>query len=269
MRAAEIYEAYHAVLSSVRAFAHARNIKEVLACPTATEFEFSPERTYFLGDPREPDLVLPASNTLQKQVACRLLGSVFCIAPCFRREPPNRSPRTTLHVFHQIEVELSGGDAATARDTALSMLRYISSGFPAANRCERQLGRIAVIDVLKSELPPSYEKYDDWLVRRFDQTSAAWVLHLPQNPRFQVNRHVEGTGLADTFELLLPDGYGEILSGGSRNPNTISRSWERAGQDPSVAPSPSSGFGIGLERLVAWLVGCRDLSDLRLPHFDA
>jgi asparaginyl-tRNA synthetase len=268
-RAAEIYKAYHAVLASVRAFASARKIQETLACPTATEFEFSPERTYFLGDPREPDLVLPASNTLQKQVACGLLGSIFCIAPCFRREPPDRSPRTTLHVFHQIEVELSGADAATAQATALSLLRYVAGGFPSRDRCQRQLAHVAAIDLLRADVPPSYDTYDDWLARHHDPTSAAWVLHLPRNPRLAVNRPVPGTGLTETFELLLPDGYGEILSGGARDPDTARRSWERAGQDTFQQIRPSSGFGIGLERLVAWLMGCRDLTQIRLPHFDA
>ena len=78
-----------------------------------------------------------------------------------------------------------------------------------------------------------------------------------------------GTNLAEAFELLLPDEYGEILSGGARDPGTARRLWQRAGQDPSLGPKPSSGFGIGLERLVAWLMGCRDLSEIRLPHFNA
>jgi asparaginyl-tRNA synthetase len=269
-RTADIYKAYHAVLSSVRAFAGARMIVEILPCPTASEFEFSPERTYFIGDPQDPDLVLPASNTLQKQVACGLLGSIFCVAPCFRREPPDRSPQTTLHVFHQIEVELSGADAATARALALSLLRYVAADFPSAGRCQKQLSHIGVIDLLRQTgAPPSFETYDQWLARHYDPTSAAWVMHLPQNPHLAINRPVAGTNLAEAFELLLPDGYGEILSGGARDPDTAGRLWQGAGQDPSLGPKPSSGFGIGLERLVAWLMGCRDLTEIRLPHFGA
>jgi asparaginyl-tRNA synthetase len=265
MRATEIYDAYHAVLTSVRSFARGHGMREILPSPTATVFEFSPDRTYFLGDSQRPELMLPASNTLQKQVACGLLGSVFCIAPCFRREPPDRS---TLPIFHQIEIELGEADEQSARAVALSLLHHVASDFPGTGRTEH-LTSPAVIDLLDMDTPPRYDDYDDWLAREVDDGSAVWVLHLPDNPHLAVNRRIGETGLTETFEFLLPEGFGEILSGGSRDPDMTRRLWTRAGQDPTDPPAPSSGFGVGLERLVAWLVDCRDLSEIRLPHFDA
>ncbi|SDG63388.1 aspartate-ammonia ligase [Pseudonocardia oroxyli] len=237
-------------------------VTEVPPAPLASSFEFVPERSYFVGGAEEPDLLLPASNTLQKQVACGLIGSVYCVAPCYRREPPERSATSALHTFHQIEVELQGADAAAARDTALALLGEISAQF-----CGRDLGTVATLDLLDLAVPPTHDTYDKWLAETVDPAVATWVLHLPQNPFFVVNSAVPGTHLSETFELLLPDGFGEVLSGGHRDPGTAADLWRRAGQSPSATPPPSSGFGIGVERLVAWLLRQRDLRDVVLPHW--
>lgn len=171
---------------------------------------------------------------------------------------------TSLHVFHQIEVELHEADTVTAQDTALALLRHIASAFP--DRGERALERIDVHDLPTLSNPPSNSTYDTWLERTIDPEIATWALHLPQNPLFVVNRGVGQTHLAETFEFLLPDGFGEVLSGGLRDRRTSQELWRRAGQDANPGPSVTSGLGIGLERLVAWLLECRDLDEVILAH---
>lgn len=269
MNLIDIYDTYDSVLSAVRSFGRSHGLREIMPDPTAPAFEFVPARTYFVGDEDDPALVLPASNTLQKQVACGVLGSVFCIAPCFRREAPESRPRWSLDVFHQIEVEIRDADEGVARETALSLLRHIASAFPERGPPVRAaLDDVATIDLRSIPDPPSYEAYDDWLDEHLDPAAATWVLHLPQNPLLPINRSVDGTRLSETFELILPDGYGEILSGGARDPSTAKSMWRRASLDDSFDVS-TSGFGIGLERLVARLLESRDLAVIRPPHFTA
>jgi asparaginyl-tRNA synthetase len=81
----------------------------------------------------------------------------------------------------------------------------------------------------------------------------------------------KGRGLA--ADLLAPEGFGEISSGGEREDdiNSIKRKMEKEGLNPEsygwyldlrkYGSVPHGGFGLGIERLVRWMVNADDIKD--------
>ena len=70
-----------------------------------------------------------------------------------------------------------------------------------------------------------------------------------------------------SMDLLAPEGYGEIIGGGQREESieVLLKKINEHGLDPKVfdwyldlrryGSSPSAGFGLGIERLTAWICG--------------
>jgi len=73
------------------------------------------------------------------------------------------------------------------------------------------------------------------------------------------------------MDLILPDGFGEVISGGEREYqyDRVVKRLKESGDDPekykwylemlkSGIP-PSAGFGIGVERLTKWICGLKTI----------
>ena len=81
----------------------------------------------------------------------------------------------------------------------------------------------------------------------------------------------EGIGLA--ADVLAPSGFGEIISGGLREENitSITKRIEKEGLDPHAykwylelrkyGSVPHGGFGLGIERLMRWIINLEDIKD--------
>jgi asparaginyl-tRNA synthetase len=81
----------------------------------------------------------------------------------------------------------------------------------------------------------------------------------------------KGRGLA--ADLLAPEGFGEISSGGEREDdiNSIKRRMEKEGLNPEsygwyldlrkYGSVPHGGFGLGIERLIRWMINAGDIKD--------
>ena len=76
-----------------------------------------------------------------------------------------------------------------------------------------------------------------------------------------------------SVDLLAPEGYGEIIGGGQREENVdvLLKKIQEHQLDPKVfewyldlrryGSTPSSGFGIGIERTVAWICGLQHVRE--------
>ena len=74
-------------------------------------------------------------------------------------------------------------------------------------------------------------------------------------------------------DFIAPDGYGEIIGGSEREPNIkeIEKRLKEQGEDPKqysfyldtrrYGSVPHGGFGMGVERLVAWICGLDSIKD--------
>lgn len=90
---------------------------------------------------------------------------------------------------------------------------------------------------------------------------------------FYVKENPDRSGTSLTFDLLGPQGYGELSSGGMRedNLNTLSTRIKQAGFDPidykwyldlrKYGSVEHGGFGMGIERLLRWFIGIEDIKE--------
>jgi asparaginyl-tRNA synthetase len=93
---------------------------------------------------------------------------------------------------------------------------------------------------------------------------------------FYVKENQDRPGISLTFDLLGPQGYGELCSGGMREDNltTLSERIKQAGLNPidygwyldlrKYGSVEHGGFGMGIERLLRWFIGIEDIKDLVL-----
>jgi asparaginyl-tRNA synthetase len=95
-----------------------------------------------------------------------------------------------------------------------------------------------------------------------------WVTDYPASARgFYYLRDADHPALVRSMDLLLPEGYGELSSGGEREYTVIgvTKRMRETGEDPlkyrwyldmlEEGIPPSAGFGIGLERFTRYLCG--------------
>lgn len=93
---------------------------------------------------------------------------------------------------------------------------------------------------------------------------------------FYVKENQDRPGISLTFDLLGPQGYGELCSGGMREDNltALSERIKQTGLNPidygwyldlrKYGSVEHGGFGMGIERLLRWFIGIEDIKDLVL-----
>ncbi len=95
-----------------------------------------------------------------------------------------------------------------------------------------------------------------------------FVTHYPRECKaFYMKRNAQDPSRVNNFDLLAPQGYGEII-GGSEREDDLQALLERIAEEKldvadydwyldlrRYGSVPHSGFGMGVERLVAWLCG--------------
>jgi asparaginyl-tRNA synthetase len=107
-----------------------------------------------------------------------------------------------------------------------------------------------------------------------DRSNPVFVYGYPlQVKPFYVKEDPERQGIALTADLLLPEGFGEVSSGGMREENiTLLKSRikkEGLNMDSyswyldlrKYGSVPHGGFGIGIERLVRWIINLEDIKE--------
>lgn len=236
----------------------------------------------------EDDAYLTQSGQLYMEAAAMAFGRVYSFGPTFRAE--KSKTRRHLIEFWMIEPEM----AFTTHDESLVIQEGLISAVAShvLSSCEvelRVLGRdTAKLDVIRSPFPRL--SYDDAIRFLQDHGEAiAWgddfgapqetliasqfdrpvfVDRYPTSIKaFYMQPDPARPEVALCADLLAPEGYGEIIGGSQRidDPNLLAKRF--AEHDlPTDAYAwyldlrkygsvPHSGFGLGLERTVAWICG--------------
>jgi aspartyl/asparaginyl-tRNA synthetase len=261
-----MYLHYEAVTQAVQEHAATQGWRGILPAGAAPQLEFAPERSLVVGSSDRPELVLPASNTYQKEFAASIMGSVWCIAAAYRRDNFRLDRRDQLHlpIFHQIEVELPDSSLEEARSAAQELLAHVERRCRAAGSALAwSFDHCETVDLADLDEPPAHDEFDDWTVSYLAAAHGpTWVLHMPQTPPPRLNLSAN-RGLSRGFDLFVPDKRPlELLSGGERDLGEMSRFM---GGRPGDMRG-SAGFGIGLERLVMVMFGYETIHDVVLPH---
>ncbi|MEU9731592.1 asparagine synthetase A [Streptomyces sp. NPDC048002] len=230
---------------------------------------------------------LMTSAILYKQASLHAFDKIFCIAPNVRLEPPETAD-TGRHLaeFHQIDVEAAGHTREEIMRVAQGIV--VTAVREATTTMGEELARLGrdtsrFQDVLAG--PFDVMSHVDAVARVAGDPHAeiAWadearlsretarpffVTDYPKGSRgFYDRESRENPGVLRNFDLLLPEGYGEIASGSEREHEyqRIVTRMRETGENPAkygwyldmarAGIPASSGFGIGLERLTRYVTG--------------
>jgi len=249
---------------------------------TSTLFE-----TDFHGEP----VYLTQSGQLYAEAAAAAFGRVYCFGPTFRAE--KSKTRRHLAEFWMVEPEVAfmdlKGDADLAEDFLESVVQRVLArrkdelatlerDTSVLERVKKPFPRIRyaeAIDILREAGHPA-KHGDDFggdeetvISSKFDRPVI--VTHYPRSMKaFYFKSDPDDPTLALNMDVLAPEGYGEIIGGGQREDDLAAleaaiaehalprEAFEWYLDLRRYGTFPHAGFGLGLERTVAWLC--------KLPH---
>lgn len=256
--------------------------------PILTALSVEGTTTLFATDYFGRPAYLTQSGQLYQEAGAMAFGKVFCFGPTFRAE--KSKTRRHLTEFWMLEpevafatlddiVDLAEDFIVTVVQQALhecaAELTTLERDTAPLQRVQKPFPRISYDDAIAalkqagediawgSDFGGAHEtvlasQYDrPILVHRYPTAIKAFYMQ-PDPGRPEVALGVD---------MLAPEGYGEIIGGGQRihDPELLDRRLAEHGLPPEpyawytdlrrYGTVPHSGFGMGLERLVAWLTG--------------
>ncbi|MBI4041749.1 MAG: asparagine--tRNA ligase [Deltaproteobacteria bacterium] len=231
---------------------------------------------------------LTQSGQLYMEAGCMAFGKVYCFGPTFRAE--KSKTRRHLTEFWMIEPEVAFHDLNDNMDLAEDFLSYITQRI-LKNKPEELKILERNTTFLQNTLPPfpriSYPEAVDmiqkegvpfqWgsdfggndetiLSQKFDRPF--FVHRFPSAIKaFYMKKDPADPKLSLSCDVLAPEGYGEIVGGGQREEN-IHVLLQKIEEDKlnlkdfewyldlrRYGSVPHAGFGMGIERMVAWICG--------------
>ncbi len=245
---------------------------------------------------------LSQSAQLYLEVLIYSLEKVWSLTPSFRAEK-SRTRRHLAEYWH-LELEAAWYTMEDMMRVSEELVSYILSRVLEENRSELEFLK-RDLSILKNSIETSYPriKYDEaieilqkkgvsieWgddlgadeervLTMEFDKPF--FITHFPKQIKsFYMKVERDRPEVVRGFDLLAPEGYGEIIGGGERE-DDYDRLYQRIveeGYDPRdykwyldlrrYGSVPHSGFGLGIERLVMWIAGLDHIRDaIPFPRF--
>lgn len=239
---------------------------------------------------------LMTSGIFYKQASLVAFEKIFYIAPNVRLEPPH-TRATTRHLaeFNQLDVEVRDASrddvmalaerlVVTAVETVcdeapddLAVLGRDAESLRGAvtRRFKRVTHDDAVRELQGLGYPQSPDAEIEWAGEELLServTEPFFVVDYPRGCRGFYDREVEpGAGVLNNFDMLAPEGYGEMASGGEREFEyaAIVERIRETGENPGKygwyldlarqGLPASAGFGIGVERLTRFLGGLDEI----------
>jgi len=247
--------------------------------------------TDYFGEPA----YLAQTGQLYAEAACPAFRNVYCFGPTFRAE--KSKTRRHLTEFWMIEPEMAFVDSDGNMAFQEELVSYLVER--ALERCRPQLEYLERdLSKLENVRPPFPRvSYTEAVARLREKGSEiqwgqdiggadetllsedfdlpVFVFNYPKGVKafyMKENPADPRTVLCD--DLIAPEGYGEII-GGSQREDDLDRLLARIQEEnlPEAAYGwyldlrrfgtfPHSGFGLGLERTVAWITGRRHIREL-------
>ena len=235
--------------------------------------------------------LLSQSGQLYGEASAMALGKIYCFGPTFRAE--KSKTRRHLTEFWMVEPEVAFNDLDDNMDLAEDFICYIVEKVLKNCRAELEvLGRdISKLENIKKPFPRiSYTEAIEILNKNGNPTEwggdiggdeetiisksfdrPVMIHRYPAAIKaFYMKRDPKDEKLALAVDVIGPEGYGEIIGGSQREEDydVLLKRIHEQGLDESAfdwyldlrkyGSVPHSGFGMGIERAVAWICG--------LPH---
>ncbi|MEM0021029.1 MAG: asparagine--tRNA ligase [Fervidicoccaceae archaeon] len=251
----------------------------------------------YFGEP----VYLSQSAQFYLEVLIYSLEKVFSITPSFRAE--RSRTRRHLSEYYHFEVEAAWMDMDELMKVTEKTIEYVVQGVldersrelellgrnvEALKKVKHPFPRISyteAIDILRRE-GVQINWGDDYgadeealLTRKFE--TPFFITHFPRSIKpFYMKVSENDERVVKGFDLLAPEGYGEIVGGSQREDNyevLLSRIKEQ-GYDPKdyywyldlrrFGSVPHSGYGLGVERVTMWISGLEHIRDaIPFPRF--
>ncbi len=244
----------------------------------------------------EAKTYLSQSWQLYAEAAVFALEKIYNFGPTFRAERSKTSRH--LSEFWMAEMEAAWMALPELTETAKAEIRFIVSQVLQENEEElKVLGRdlellknmvakdwptityTEALEILKDKEGMDVEWgkdlrtiEEDNLMKHFDipvvvtnYPKEAMAFYKPADPK--------DPKTALCFDMLAPEGFGEIVGGSQRETdiNQLMDGLRRQGEDPAnyewyldlrrYGSVPHSGYGVGVERVVAWICGLDNIKD--------
>ena len=250
--------------------------------------------TLFEVDYFERSAYLTQSGQLYQEAGATAFGRTYCFGPCFRAE--KSKTRRHLTEFWMVEPEMAFVDLDENMTWAENLVGFIIQRV--LENCLMELETLERdISMLETIIPPfpriTYDeaskiikengsdfKYgsdfgapdETLLSEQFDKP--IMIHRWPANIKpFYMKRDEHDHELALGVDMIAPEGYGEIIGGGQREDDIDILTNSIRHHDLPLEPFkwfldlrkygsvPLSGFGLGLERVVAWICGTKHIRE--------
>ena len=290
-KASSVMKVRAAVLRAFRqAYVETRCTEVTPPCMVQTQVEGG--ATLFEFDYYGQKAYLTQSSQLYLETCIPSLGDVFCVAPSFRAEKSltRRHLSEYTHIEAELDfiefqdllshleklicrvIELTLSDPATA-----AMVKELNPDFKPPTMPFRRMKYAEAIEWLKEHDIPNEEGHphsfgDDIAEaaerKMTDQLNVPiFLTHFPVEIKaFYMKKDPEDMRVTESMDVLMP-GVGEIVGGSMRmeDYNELLEAYKREGigaepyywytDQRRYGTSPHGGYGLGLERFLAWMCG--------------
>ena len=281
------------VCQGIRDFFYDRDyvlIDSPILTPAACEGTSTLFETDYFGDPA----FLTQSGQLYLEPAAAAFGKVYCFGPTFRAE--KSKTRRHLTEFWMVEPEAAFMEFSELCDLAEDFVCHLVERV--LNLCRQELDvlerDVALLETVQKPFPRiryrealeiladeglAIEWGEDFggneetvLANHFDRP--VLVTHYPVATKaFYMQPDADDPTTSLAVDLLAPEGYGEIIGGSQRihdyallerriEEHDLPReAFEWYLDVRRYGTFPHSGFGMGVERFVAWMTGLKHLRE--------
>ncbi|GAB4364856.1 MAG: asparagine--tRNA ligase [Calditrichia bacterium] len=289
----------HEVVSAIRDFFNNRKfilIDTPIFTPAACEGTSTLFATDYFGD----TAYLTQSGQLYAEAGAMAFGKVYCFGPTFRAE--KSKTRRHLTEFWMVEPEVAFFDLDDDMKLAEEFISYIVERVLERRKLELNILE-RDISKLETVVPPfpritytqaveilqknginfqwgsDFGGTDETVISQQFDRSVIVHRYPAEIKAFYMKRDPENEELALAMDVLAPEGYGEIIGGSQREDDydTLLRRIEEHNLPREAfewyldlrkyGSVPHSGFGLGVERTVAWICGITHIREtIPLPR---
>jgi len=275
----------HRIIQSVREFFDKEGFTLVDA-PIFTPNACEGTTNLFETDYFDKKAYLTQSGQLYMEAAAMAVGKAYCFGPTFRAE--KSKTRRHLTEFWMVEPEVAFMDIYGDMDMAEKFVEYIVQSV--VENCRNELEvlerDISKLERIKRPFPRiTYDEAIEILQKKGNDTKwgddlggdeetlisqefdkPVMIHHYPMKIKAFYMKQAENDTAA-CVDMIAPEGYGEIIGGGQREEDIdkLKAKIKEQGLNEEVfnwyldlrkyGSVPHAGFGLGIERTVAWICG--------------